>query len=139
MNLGCQIPSNRAEEVRNPFWPDQPDVKPIRTRELTPLVTRYDHDEIALLRQTMAKTNAGMRAVRTRVHNAISAAPEIDRLIEETRRTPFTERITSVWIRDVGKLGLPFYEGKTEPKVNMTAFRIAVGRAYLNDDERDTS
>lgn len=39
-----------------------------------------------------------------------SAAPKVDRLIEETMRTPFTTKITKVCIQNVGKMGLPIFE-----------------------------
>ena len=69
----------------------------------------------------------------------MSVYSEIYHLIEETCCTPFTKQITNVWIRDAGKLRLPFYKEKTDPTAHMTAFRISVIRGCLNDDKRDAS
>ncbi|XP_024004833.1 uncharacterized protein LOC112081989 [Eutrema salsugineum] len=51
-------------------------------------------------------------------------------MLEETQRTPFTARITEARIPEPGKVRIPFYEGTTNPKAHITAFRIAMGRAF---------
>ena len=53
---------------------------------------------------------------------AMSTAPDIDMVIEETRRTPFTNRITGVRLHHVGKLKFPEYTGNTDPKAHVRAF-----------------
>ncbi|XP_024010460.1 uncharacterized protein LOC112085476 [Eutrema salsugineum] len=80
----------------------------------------------------MARTVAEIRAMKSQVHNATSAAPKIDRMLEETQRTPFTARITEARIPEPGKVRIPFYEG-TDPKAHITAFRIAMGRAFTKN------
>ncbi|XP_024013191.1 uncharacterized protein LOC112087511 [Eutrema salsugineum] len=64
-------------------------------------------------------------------------------MLEETQRTPFTARITKARIPEPGNIRIPFYEGTTDPKAHITAFRIGMGRAFsrsapnLSKDERD--
>ncbi|XP_024004978.1 uncharacterized protein LOC112082110 [Eutrema salsugineum] len=89
--------------------------------------------ELKELRASMARTVAEIRAMKSQVHNATSAAPEIDRMLEETQRTPFTARITEARILELGKVRIPFYEGTTDPKAHITAFRIAMGRAFTKN------
>ncbi|XP_024013110.1 uncharacterized protein LOC112087324 [Eutrema salsugineum] len=71
--------------------------------------------------------------MKSQVHNATSAAPEIDRMLEETQRTPFNARITEARIPEPGKVRIPFYEGTTDSKAHITAFRIAMGRAFTKN------
>ncbi|XP_024013208.1 uncharacterized protein LOC112087531 [Eutrema salsugineum] len=86
--------------------------------------------ELRELRASMARTVAEIRAMKSQVHNATSAAPKIDLMLEKTQRTPFTVRITEARIPEPGKVRIPFYEGTTDPKAHITAFRIAMGRAF---------
>ncbi|XP_024006660.1 uncharacterized protein LOC112083342 [Eutrema salsugineum] len=89
--------------------------------------------ELKELRASIARTVAEIRAMKSQVHNATSAAPEINRMLEETQRTPFTARITEARIPEPGKVRIPFYEGATDPKAHITAFRIAMGRAFTKN------
>ncbi|XP_024010388.1 uncharacterized protein LOC112085410 [Eutrema salsugineum] len=89
--------------------------------------------EIKELRASMARTVAEIRAMKSQVHNATSAAPEIDRMLEETQRTPFTAIITEARIPEPGKVRIPFYKGTTDPKAHITAFRIAMGRGFTKN------
>ena len=68
---------------------------------------------------------------------ATSSAPDIDMVIEETRITSFTNRIASVRLHRVGTLKFPEYAGNTDPKAHVRAFRLAISRAHLNDDEKE--
>ena len=77
------------------------------------------------------------QAVDSRMQYATSSAPEIDRLVADTGRTPFAPCITQVRIGDTGKVRLPKYSGTSNPKTYVTAFRIAMGRACLRDNERE--
>ncbi|XP_024015857.1 uncharacterized protein LOC112089113 [Eutrema salsugineum] len=89
--------------------------------------------ELKELQASMARIVAEIRTMKSQVHNATSAVPEIDRMLEETKRTPFTARITEARIPEPGKVRIPFYEGTTDPKAHITAFRIAMGRAFTKN------
>ncbi|XP_024004921.1 uncharacterized protein LOC112082060 [Eutrema salsugineum] len=54
-------------------------------------------------------------------------------MLEKTHRTPFTARITEARIPEPGKVRISFYEGTTDPKAHITAFRIAMGRAFTKN------
>ncbi|XP_013653654.1 uncharacterized protein LOC106358403 [Brassica napus] len=69
---------------------------------------------------------------------ATSSAPDIDMVIEETRRTPFTNKIASVRLHYVGKLKFPEYAGNWDPKAHVRALRLAISRAHLTDDEKES-
>ncbi|KAF2594585.1 hypothetical protein F2Q70_00042942 [Brassica cretica] len=60
------------------------------------------------------RNDAELKRIHAIVHMATGSAPDIDMVIEETRRTPFTNRIASV-----------------------RAFRLAISRAHLTDDEKE--
>ena len=68
---------------------------------------------------------------------ALSYAPDIDMVIDETRKTPFTNIIASVRLHHVGKLKFPEYAGNTDPKVHVRAFHLAISRAHFTDDEKE--
>ena len=76
-----------------------------------------------------------LKAIRSKFHSATSSAPEIDRLVAETGRTPFAKNITDVFIGDAGKVRLPRYNGTSNPKAYILSFRIAMGRAMLTERE----
>lgn len=68
---------------------------------------------------------------------ATSAAPDSDLAIKETRRTPFSERISRMKLSTIGKIKFSEYFGKSDPKAHIRAFRLAISRAHLNDDEKE--
>ncbi|KAG7559367.1 Retrotransposon gag domain [Arabidopsis thaliana x Arabidopsis arenosa] len=83
------------------------------------------------------KVRQELDEMKSKFHQATSSAPEIDRVIEETRRTPFTSRISNLRIKDSRKVKLPTYDGKGDPKSHLAAFQIAAGRIDLEPDEED--
>jgi len=77
-----------------------------------------------------------LREIGSQVHKGVSSAPEIERMIEETQKTPFTNRVTHTRIPQV-KLWIPIYEGESDPKQYMTSFMITVAKAHFSDEKRD--
>jgi len=60
--------------------------------------------------------------MNAKVHQATTSAPEVEKVIEATRRTPFTSRISKLRIHDFRDFKLPGYNGKGDPKEYLTSF-----------------
>lgn len=78
-----------------------------------------------------------LQCMNSKVHQAISAATEIDRVLRETQNTPFSSHLLNIPFRHPGKIKLPTYNGTTDPREHLTAFSIAMGRANFSPEERD--
>ncbi|XP_013651066.1 uncharacterized protein LOC106355712 [Brassica napus] len=70
------------------------------------------------------KTVAKVRAVKSQINHATRTTPEIDLLLEESRKMPFTTRITETRVSNPGKI---------------KAFHIAIVRAKFRESERYAS
>ncbi|CAN8318991.1 unnamed protein product [Cochlearia groenlandica] len=55
-----------------------------------------------------------LRKMKSEVHQATSVAPEIDRLIEESLKTPFGNHLIDSPVKYPGKIKLPIYDGLSE-------------------------
>ena len=95
-------------------------------------------NETGTFQNYIERNDAELKRIHAIVHMATSSAPDIDMVIEETRRTLFTNRIASVRLHHVGKLKFPEYAGNTDPKAHVRAFRLAISRAHLTDDEKES-
>jgi len=87
--------------------------------------------------ETMRKVSRELKEMRSKFHQATSSELDINRVIEEARRTPFTPQIASLRIRDSRKLNLEPYNGLEDPKSYLAAFLIAAGRVDLDKAEED--
>ncbi|XP_024015214.1 uncharacterized protein LOC112088924 [Eutrema salsugineum] len=79
-----------------------------------------------------------LREITSQIHKATSAAPEIDRVIQEAQKTPFTPRIANTPVRHLEKLKLKTYEGDSDPKHFLTSFGIVMNRfQFRTTEEKD--
>ncbi|KAG7588540.1 Ribonuclease H-like superfamily [Arabidopsis suecica] len=98
----------------------------------------FIEDPDVTLSDDFIKVRQELSEMKSKFHQATSSAPEIDPVIEETRRTPFTSRISNLRIKDSRKVKLPTYDGKGDPKNHLAAFQIAASRIDLEPGEEDT-
>ena len=93
--------------------------------------------EISSIKLSLAKAENMMKLVRSQMHNAVSSAPNIDHILEESHNTPFTHKISNAIISDPGKLRIEYFNGSSDPKGHLKSFIISVARAKFRPDERD--
>ncbi|XP_048612765.1 uncharacterized protein LOC106397103 isoform X1 [Brassica napus] len=87
-------------------------------------------NELAALKQSVLDINS-------KIHHVTTSAPQIERVLAESLRTPFTKEITRVRLRKMEKLRLPTFDGVSDPSVHVTSFNIAMRRAKFFDEEKD--
>lgn len=78
-----------------------------------------------------------LQSMNSKVHRAISSAPEIERLLEEIQKTLFTDQIINTPVQHTGKIKIPTYNGSLDPCHYITSFTIAMGRTQFFTEERD--
>ena len=93
--------------------------------------------EIRAIKLSLAKAENEIKLLRSQMHNAVSSAPNIDRILEESHNTPFTHRISNAIISDPGKLRIEYFNGSSDPKGHLKSFIISVARAKFRPEERD--
>ncbi|XP_024012926.1 uncharacterized protein LOC112087144 [Eutrema salsugineum] len=81
---------------------------------------------------------AQLRDITSKIHQATSAAPEIERVIQETQKTPFTSRVAGTPVKHMEKLKIKVYEGNSDPRHFLTSFGICMNRyQFRSAEERD--
>lgn len=75
--------------------------------------------------------------IASKINKVTTSAPQIERVLAEFLRTPFTQNITGVRLRKMEKLRLPTFDGVFDPSAHVTSFNIAMRCANFSDEEKD--
>ncbi|KAG7556517.1 Integrase catalytic core [Arabidopsis suecica] len=134
-------PNSRARNETNEQTTSNPTIQPDVEEETQlgdedQLVDQYDQESFDQL-ETMRKVSQELKEMKSKFHQATSSEPDINRVIEEARRTPFIPRIANLRIKDSRKLKLDPYSGLEDPKSYLAAFLIAAGRVELDEADED--
>ena len=87
--------------------------------------------------QELAELKQSFLDMKDKMLEGPTSAPFIERVLAETLKTPFPQRITDVRYRPAEKIRFPTFAGKANPTDHITAFNIAMGRTKFSDEERD--
>ena len=87
--------------------------------------------------QELAELKQSLQDIQSKIHERVTSASLIERVLPETLRTPFTRRITDVRFRPAEKICLLSFAGKFDLTDHITAFNIAMGRTNFSDDEKE--
>ena len=132
---GSQLPLSRAEVAeadRIGISDDEDSEENVRWAEKYPR-----EQEISVIKLSLAKAETEMKLVRSQMHNAVSSAPNIDRILEESHNTPFTRKISNAIILDPRKLNIEYFNGLSDTKGHLKSFIISMARAKFKPEERD--
>ncbi|KAG7572361.1 Retrotransposon gag domain [Arabidopsis suecica] len=133
-------PSSRVRNETNEQTTPDPAIQPVeeetQLEDEDQLVDQYDQESFDQL-ETMRKVSQELKEMKSKFHQATSSEPDINRVIEEARRTPFIPRIANLRIKDSRKLKLDPYSGLEDPKSYLAAFLIAAGRVELDEADED--
>ncbi|KAG7543894.1 Ribonuclease H domain [Arabidopsis thaliana x Arabidopsis arenosa] len=134
-------PNSRVRSETNEQTTPNPTIQPDVEEETqlgdgNQLEDQYDQESLDQL-ETMRKVSQELKEMKSKFHQATSSEPDINRVIEEARRTPFIPRIANLRIKDSRKLKLDPYSGLEDPKSYLAAFLIATGRVELDEADED--
>lgn len=103
------------------------------TEEIPQREDRRTDGENIIFQDYIDRNDAELRKLHAIMHMATSAGPDI----EETMRIPFTNRIAGVRLSTIENIKFPKYSGSSDSKAYIRAFRLAISRVHLNDDEKE--
>lgn len=78
-----------------------------------------------------------IRSMNSKMHRVISSVPEIERVLEEMHKTPFTAWITNTPVRHNAKIKIAVYDGKTDPSQHIMAFNIVMRQTQFTLKEKE--
>ena len=114
------------------------------TERTTDLAPARDNDNQSAGNDTNAHTASELAALKqsvldinSKIHQVTTSAPQIEHVLAESLRTPFTQKVTSVRLQKMEKLRLPTFKGLSDPSTHVTSFNIAMRRANLTDEDKD--
>ncbi|CAA7036583.1 unnamed protein product [Microthlaspi erraticum] len=81
------------------------------------------------------QTNLAFRQANSTFNQTMSSIPDIDKVIRETQRTPFSSRIANTCLRDTYKLCIPEYSGNSDPRAYIRALYLEILRAQFSPEE----
>ncbi|XP_048611604.1 uncharacterized protein LOC125585926 [Brassica napus] len=93
-------------------------------------INAHTASELAALKQSVLDINS-------KIHQVTTSVPQIEHVLAESLRTPFTQKVTGVRLQKMEKLRLPTFKGLSDPYTHVTSFNIAMRRANLTDEDKD--
>ncbi|KAG7548005.1 Integrase catalytic core [Arabidopsis suecica] len=133
-------PSSLVQNETNEQTTPNPAIQPVEGEtqlgDEDQLADQYEQESFNQF-ETMRKVSQELKEMKSMFHQTTSSEPDINRVIEETRRTPFIPRIANLRIKDSRKLKLDPYSGLEDPKSYLAAFLIAAGRVELDEADED--
>ncbi|XP_019082657.1 PREDICTED: uncharacterized protein LOC109125478 [Camelina sativa] len=83
------------------------------------------------------RLEAIVKDISAKIHRATTTAPNLEKVLEEAQRSPFTTRISSVRVCYINKFKFITYNGLTDPKLFLTSMSVAINRAHFSPEEYD--
>jgi len=65
---------------------------------------RTEDDDTGARDRELQQLRTTLKDISSKMHRAVSSAPELDKVLEETQRSTFTSRISDVRIRHISKI-----------------------------------
>ncbi|KAG7564374.1 Integrase catalytic core [Arabidopsis suecica] len=135
-NSPSSLARNETNEQTTPDTVIQPLDGETQLGDEDQLADQYEQESLDQF-ETMRKVNQELKEMKSKFQQATSSEPDINRVIEEARRTPFIPRIANLRIKDSQKLKLDPYGGLEDPKSYLATFLIAAGRVKLDEADED--